>query len=257
MRVHRRRDLRPLAVVDPAATCACASPRAERDCRLAGVRSDRHIAGHFVASLGARLDELYDALRDKHGNSDLRNHADGVRLRYTRTVRAELANEVRTAIAARKDPKPAHGGFVRFVALLVHSAWRSEAGATEITNAYKLARTTLARTAPALYSEMLRTEADSKFFRSFVIVAVLVLFASLFELGTDIWTIAEAYNWDHATRLLFGAAYFGLVWAVLRLAFARFCELRLKATEMAFHGMIAVAHAPTAHDPKSTKPDDD
>jgi len=220
-----------------------------------------YIAGHFIASLGARLDVLYDARRGAHGDPDLLDHADAIRLRYTTAVRTQLSADVQTVVDARRAKTPGARTYRPFAwivnLLLLGAPWPTENKGASITNAYKLARTTLTRKAPALYAEMLRTEADSKFFRSFVVVGVFALLACLFELGSDIYQVVRNYDWLTIRPMIFGVVYVVVVLYVLRMAFARFCELRLKATEMAFQGMIALAHDAGSDEVPETKRDDD
>jgi hypothetical protein len=147
--------------------------------------------------------------------------------------------------------------------MFLSNAWKGKALEDTATrpeqpiNAYKLARLILNYRAPTLFAEVARFEADSKFFRSLAVVAAFALLACIVQLVNDLRLFALGQ--EQWVRPTWGLAYLVLMFAVLRIAFARFCELRLKATETAFQGMLVVAlparkEVPTVPMPLSTGP---
>jgi hypothetical protein len=193
-----------------------------------------YVLGHVVASLGARLDDLYDERKDFH-----RNHALSVDANQRLT---KFLESVPAATAARKANQDRFW-FGRVVGwMLLPNAWGRRGEPSELPpqppiNAYKLARIMLSNEAPAIYSEVTRLEADSKFFRSLVVVATFAVIACIVQTGFD---VAALFNTGSSTRLVWGLVYLLVVITVLQIAFARFCGLRLKSTEAAFQGMLAL-----------------
>lgn len=191
-----------------------------------------YTVGHIVASWGSRLDVLYDDQKDAHRNSDLKKCADALLKSFV--ARAKLLGN------ADDEPKqePAEPWIARAVRLFTKRAWSPGKQDTKIVNAYKLSRITLNRRAPTVFAEVVRLEADSKFFRSLVVVAVLTLPAWVALVVKDALLLRHATWWDAARPALWDAGLFVATLFTLRLAYARFCELRLKATETAFQGLV-------------------
>lgn len=96
--------------------------------------------------------------------------------------------------------------------------------AARAINTYQWARAILTLNHPAGMAEVARLEADSKFFRSLVIVLVILLAATL------------ANNW-HRTGNLFPV----LLGICAVLSYWRYTERRYKSTEQAYRYMIVLA----------------
>lgn len=205
-----------------------------------------YILGHVVASLGPNLDVLYDERKGSHRNQALRELADRRLGDFVQRVTPPDAQ------AARKVAPERRGWLAQVVVLLFRvflwRAWTEEltskaSSTTEVpVNAYKLARVILSCRAPDLYAEVIRFEADSKFFRSISVVAMAGTVVSLMQLLVDCGQFLRHHeDW---IRPAWGTIYLFFVFIVLRIAFTRFCELRLKATEAAFQGMLVVESVP-------------
>jgi hypothetical protein len=195
-----------------------------------------YVAGHFIASLGARLDQIYDKLKGSHRNPRLAHDMDGFVQRFLRGVNDLSADET---ASVRADP-PKVRWPARFVLLPFRCAWReADAQPPEQISAYKLAKTILSLQAPAALGEVTRLEADSKFFRSFVVVALFAIAVCATESGFDIKNLVQERK-DALPKVLWGAGYLVGASVTMWLAFSRFCELRLKATETAFQLVLAL-----------------
>lgn len=96
--------------------------------------------------------------------------------------------------------------------------------AARAINTYQWARATLTLNHPAGLAEVARLEADSKFFRSLVIVLVILLAATLAKDG-------------HGT----GAVFPVLLGVFAVLSYWRYTERRYKSTEQAYRFMIVLA----------------
>ena len=206
-----------------------------------------YVLGHVVASLGAQLDPLYDARKAKHRDRALATMADITARKFEKRVGWESA------------PVPVlHVGSPSRLARLIDwiflwHAWRGDTTKADDTkpagnagkrliNSYKLARLSLRARSPEIFAEMARLEADSKFFRSLVIVGAFGVVACIAQLAFDVVLLIEApATWE---RSAWGLGYLLFVFIVLRVAFARFCELRLKATEVAFQGFLIICAPP-------------
>jgi hypothetical protein len=204
-----------------------------------------YVTGHVVVSLGTHLDPLYDARRANHRNKTL------LELTTARlTTFLEEAGPTAATIRELRERPPTW--FARSVDwLFLRAAWGGKApvDSTKPTerpiNAYQHARLVLSRGTPAVFAEVERVEADSKFFRSLVVFAVFAAIACIVQLCDDVRVVDQGI-WMPSM----GIAYLGFVIVGLRIAFRRFCELRLKATEMAFQGMLVLA-PPAAQAPPS------
>lgn len=199
--------------------------------------------GHIVASAGALLDPLYDSRRGHHGNKALRIWIDGAVLDFLNVAAPNVP------LDKTVPPDSTKALIARFVDLLVWRAWRGRSDkendapkAERPINGYKLARATLSARAPGIYAEVQRHEADSKFFRSLVVVAAFTVVACVVQLGRDIFLVATSSA--APMRAVWGLGYLVFVFVVLQIAFVRFCELRLKATETALQGLMVVQTLP-------------
>jgi hypothetical protein len=207
--------------------------------------------GHIVASAGSRLDPLYDERRRHHGNRALKRWAEACAAGFLEPQHP--AAPARPAAARR--PAPMSKLVSGLVGVLVSRAWQepvegpSDTGVADHAgkaerplNAYKLARAILGLRAPVLFAEVQRHEADSKFFRSLVIVSAAALVACGAQLCHDGYVVATGR--DDLGRLVWGAGYLVFVFLVLQTSFVRYCELRLKATEAAFQGLLVLELLP-------------
>jgi hypothetical protein len=201
-----------------------------------------YTVGHIVASWGSRLDVIYDEEKKVHRNAALKDAADELL-----TTFLEAAGQV---AKKAQEPKLRRSFFAYVVARLTGGAWElpdtDEPNKDEpekdkpkptVINAYKLSRIRLSRRAPTLYREVIRLEADSKFFRSLVVVATLALPAWIALLGKDGYALRHP-SLPSVMTAIWDCVFLAATFATLRLAYARFCELRLKATETAFQGLV-------------------
>ena len=101
---------------------------------------------------------------------------------------------------------------------------RLDGDAAEAINTYQWSRAVLTLGHPAGMAEIARIEADSKFFRSLVVVLVILLAATI---GND-W---------HRT----GPVFPGLLTIFAGLSYWRYTERRYKSTEQAYRYMIVLA----------------
>jgi hypothetical protein len=207
-----------------------------------------YVLGHVIASIGAYLDPLYETRKAKQRNDALRHLVDS---RLDRFLSEESLVHAPPVDRAHEPTEPRL--FARLIdGLFLWGAWAKRpredrpARASKAINAYKLARLVLNHRAPSLFAEVARLEADSKFFRSLVVVAAFTTVASAAQLIKDV--IRYALGSATYAVPLWGLAYLAFVFVVLRVAFARYCELRLKATETAFQGMLVVTR-PTSSTP--------
>lgn len=201
-----------------------------------------YFLGHVTVSLGARLDTLYEARKEGHQNTALEERAEKELDAFLNECGA--THSMRTA-------RPSTSRFAQIASVILVGSWRVAGpvppppSSCRLMNAYKFARVSLNCQAPTVYAEVLRLEADSKFFRSLVVVATFATFTCAVQLVSNVYGLAiGAQPW---TLPAWGAAYLVFVFLVARIAFTRFCDLRLKATETAFQGLIVVrAAAPKA-----------
>jgi len=189
-----------------------------------------YLVGHVIFALGAILDELlYDPLRDGTRMRQIDRLAAGMRRSFWfvrlfgRTVFTKYDGGLRQAARLRNEQlEPANA-----------------AGAVNI---FQWCRAKLALEHREALAEVERLEADSKFFRSFcVIVLVVVLWRSA-------WLVAKLAE---AAR---GAPYAGIYWGrslglaalgllIFGFALWRYAERRGKATGQAYW-FVLVASAP-------------
>lgn len=144
-----------------------------------------YLLGHIVFLLGSYLDNVYDPVR-----------------KLVWPEKTDFAYQQADGI------KRAHLG----------------ADAARAINTYQWARATLTLNHPAGLAEVARLEADSKFFRSLVIVLVILLVATLANGGPGT-----------------GAVFPVLLGVFAVLSYWRYTERRYKSTEQAYRFMIVLA----------------
>jgi len=144
-----------------------------------------YLLGHIVFLLGSYLDNIYDPVRKRVWPKE----TDFAFQQADRLKRARLGDEAARAI-----------------------------------NTYQWARAILTLNHPTGMAEVARLEADSKFFRSLVVVLIILLVATL----TNDW---------HQT----GAVFPVLLGVFAVLSYWRYTERRYKSTEQAYRYMIVLA----------------
>jgi hypothetical protein len=204
--------------------------------------------GHIVASWGSRLDDLFERDKVRHERGELKGCAERVLEHFARRAfaivpdRGAQSNQLEPTPEPKSNPpKAVRKSFTgRVVRALTTDAWQQAKNDGKLINAYKLSRITLNLRAPNVYAEVIRLEADSKFFRSLVVVATLTLAACLIMLGGRLLSLGHP-SLDTLTPVLFSFAYLSAAFLTLRLAYSRYCELRLKAIQLAFQGLVFLA----------------
>jgi hypothetical protein len=226
-----------------------------------------YVLGHLVASMGSKLDTLYDRRKGVVRNQALMKVVDRALEMFLVQVAPSVEGTPKSPDPTKPVARQPAWWLKPINAVLVRGTWGTEPrrrqtavdeeeGVEKPINAYKLARITLQTRAPAVFTEVARQEADSKFFRSLVIVAVFALAACTIQVFHDLWLyIQHEAPWG---RPVWGGIYFVFVLLALRSSFSRFCELRLKATETAFQAMIVLDKrpAPVSNGTPSTDEDD-
>lgn len=190
-----------------------------------------YLLGHILFSLSSRLDQLYDAARGPRGKDPL---YEGVA-----RLRKKLEDRIEEALPglgkpAERGPGAAGAWWVSALSVLLVRSWREEPprDGDHAMNTFKTAMAFLQLRHPASLVEVRRLEADSKFFRSVVLVAAFL------GIGLAVQVVA---------RLGRGPVFVEAVSVVVlvllaRLSFARYCEQRKKAVELAYQlALVAVA----------------
>lgn len=181
-----------------------------------------YVLGHFIFLLGAVvLDEfVYDPMRKWTYWGQVQRLAQG------HGFSANWAQRIAASkLLFGRFPDEAVLCVSRHKARLLYRA-----NATQALNAYQWSKARLSKENPEGLAAVQRFEADSKFFRSFVVVLVVL---------TLVWLVTLHWAW---ALVSFG---FSL------LAFVRYIEQRFKATQQAYWNIIALdaaesnAFAPT------------
>lgn len=199
-----------------------------------------YVTGHVVHLLGSKLDGPIDVVREHRWMKS----GTGVRQRFGRAClnllgRALLVKEPsRAALDAVADLKLARLG--------AH-------GSRAVMNAFQWAKAVLALNKPGLLPAVQRHEADSKFFRSFLIV-LLILFG--LQLGAflrargglethEVFAPLPSARDPLAQRAWVLAGILGLAW----LSAVCYIDQRTKSIDLTFRYVIALAaEAPRAVD---------
>jgi ADP-ribose pyrophosphatase YjhB (NUDIX family) len=166
-----------------------------------------YLLGHFVFLFGAQLDKVYDALAAATRDRQVERLAAGNALSpWPVRFLARVFFKKNTGIALRH-------------AVLIKDRHLSIIGATNAVNAFQWSKSRLAMEQPIALATVQKFEADSKFFRSFVIVLVLAA--------------VVAYNSNPLLALI------GLP-AMIFAAFWRYVDQRFKAIEQAYSFVITM-----------------
>jgi len=183
-----------------------------------------YLLGHFIFLIGAwLLDKFYDSLRTPTYQKQIERLAAGQQLscapfRYA----SRLFFSKETDSAVRKAVK-------------IKEFYLDPIEATSSMNAFQWSKTRLTLAHPEALANVERFEADSKFFRSLVILCLLILLV-LYPFG---WINESIY----------------VVWItipVLFLAFWRYVDQRLKSTNHAYRFVIALEATPESKFRKRT-----
>ncbi|MCX6597809.1 MAG: hypothetical protein NTV70_15730 [Acidobacteria bacterium] len=150
-----------------------------------------YLLGHLIFLVGSYLDPVYDGLRKRLSAKEqpgglLRSTAIQESLEKNQEAYVR-ATAIRNSLLAPEDQ--------------------------QAVNSFQWARAVLVSKCPAAAADVQRLEADSKFFRSFVMVSIFTGIACLMQ-----------------ARLIEAAVAFVLVIP----CFARYCERRLKSTTQAY-----------------------
>lgn len=151
--------------------------------------------GHFVFMGGSKLDPVYDRWR-----------------RHTKPVEEESTYDAATSLRKRLTPELPCRDFSTF----------------------KWARSYVAIHSPAIRLELERLEAESKFFRSIVVLAIVLIL--------------------HFLVLEQNLTAAGALTLVCVLSFSRFCDQRWKLTELAYAGAVIVAATKTSQPESESTP---
>ncbi|MFC3550086.1 NUDIX domain-containing protein [Lysobacter cavernae] len=182
-----------------------------------------YLLGHLVFMLGSWLDELYDWARNRTLNKQIKRLANrGQLLRWP--VRALIW------LAFKHERNLAVDAATR-----IRRQSLAPLRAEESINTFKWCKTLLNVESQISLAVVQRFEADSKFFRCFVIVLLILLAMWLLHLSS-IW------HW-HRTWPAWGIV---VLLALLALALWRYMEQRHKATNYAYWSVITL----TARDGK-------
>jgi ADP-ribose pyrophosphatase YjhB (NUDIX family) len=166
-----------------------------------------YLAGHFIFLLASWLDELYDFLRRKTLNQTIKQLARTGRLR-PRFLRAL----VWLVFKREQDRAVDRVGRLRRHHL-------KPLGAQDAVNTFQWAKARLTLEKPEALAVVQRFEADSKFFRSLVVVLILISISSGWQ-----------GKWFFATIAL----------GLFPFALWRFMEQRYKATNQAYWFILAM-----------------
>jgi mannose-6-phosphate isomerase-like protein (cupin superfamily) len=171
-----------------------------------------YLLGHFIFLVGAKLDDIYDAIRSATDWQQTKRRDVGKR--PSSSLEKWLAHQ-----CFGKDPDLAIQQALAFREVSI----AKKDGKAPI-NAFQWAKARLTLQYPAALATVQRFEADSKFFRSFVVVLLLVTF----------WNCGKGH-WPYALL--------GLV--AMSFSFWRYVDQRYKATEQAYWYLITLQGSQT------------
>jgi hypothetical protein len=200
-----------------------------------------YLVGHLVFLAASHIDELvYEWIRKgkfwSRGNSnEKKTLRDRIRGLLLSEKSDRIAAEARTITQDSFSAKQAE---------IFREAYSSEAPATgtETVSPFKWAKAQIVLHNPAAITEVHRLEADSKFFRSLIVVFTFItLILALAKLG-----IVASYE---PSWLTLGACVILII-----LTFWRYANQRWKSTELAFIYLVAIKEAPSK-DTDSEPPD--
>ena len=195
-----------------------------------------YLLGHFIFLIGAKYldNDLYDPIRTATREGQIGRLAKGEKRpwRTTRWLARRLIS---------KDADPSVRQAVRIKELYLDPVHASSA-----VNAFQWAKARLTLEHAEAMATIQRFEADSKFFRSFCVVLVLVI---VWTTGNMIWTgVVEGVP-------VAGNQWFVLVMSVLFLimAFTRYVEQRDKSTNQAYWFVLAAESQKDAPPPRAPR----
>lgn len=173
-----------------------------------------YVLGHFIFLIGSMLDDwvynrIRKATRSTKGASD-----DKEPWRLTKWLARRLFGKAPNLAVDRVNP--------------IKNQFLPNVGKEPVVNAFQWAKSKLAVHCPGALTEVQRLEADSKFFRSFVVVLMVLL----------VWTTGLAANnvitwWTVA-----------VCFALLALSLWRYIERRFKATQQAYWYVLTLEYWP-------------
>ena len=213
--------------------------------------------GAFVASGAAEIDGPYDTYRSRRwpeteGNPYRR--ATSLRLAFFKAGE-KLGEPVGAPLSDPGDTasKTMHPALKAALYLLVGVKPPETARAALGTparpldqpmNTFTWAKTMLLLRAPAAFAEVQRHEAESKFFRSLILVLPIA-------------GLAAAVHWALAHQYLLAALALAAPWPLARLSFSRYAERRRKSTQWAYNYVISLQLGPPPAQAPAAKPGGD
>lgn len=210
-----------------------------------------YLLGHFIFLLGAQLDDLvYDKIREATPATQEKRIAD----------HKKPASRLSKWLAKWLFPKNADLAVERVVADKQNHPHVADDNGMPVINAFQWAKARLTIQCPTALLEVQRFEADSKFFRSLVVV--LLVLALWFSVGALLSNPASTpgvpmpvYSRLDGLLARLGDVRWGLVLLCVVLAclsFWRYIERRFKATQQAYWYVITLDYYPP---PRSEKED--
>jgi hypothetical protein len=190
-----------------------------------------YVVGHIIFSLSARLDSIYDSLEGSRVSDALYEAVTKIREKQEDAVRAATSGAQGSA-ARSLGAIPWYLSPLAFVVQARRADFGGgEAAPDHAMNALRTSLSTLQMRHPGALTEVRRLEADSKFFRS----AVLLLFCFFwFLVGRNVWLAVR-----HDVRGCIGDFVSAVIcWWFTRLSFARYCEQRKKSVERAYQLLV-------------------
>jgi 8-oxo-dGTP pyrophosphatase MutT (NUDIX family) len=174
-----------------------------------------YLLGHFIFLIGSDLDKVYDLLRKPTYQEQVKRLAEGKRLSFP------LFRYLSWVFFTKKDSDSAVTKAVQ-----IKNFYLNPIDASESINAFQWCKARLALEQPEASAAVQRFEADSKFFRSLVILCLLVFVLA----PLDLITHADKVPW--------------IAVPVLVLAFWRYIDQRMKATNQAYWYVITLEGKP-------------
>ncbi len=239
-----QRVLSPLALMVDASVL---SPfKLEHEAGWVAFFAASYLLGHLLFSASAKLDTLYDKEREDHKPA-LTLLATQVRDRYLDRAKKWLGTK--PTDPKRDRPAPRH--WVWLVGLLALCKWKwtqkppKPNETQEAINVFKTAIAILEIEHPAALVAIRRLEADSKFFRSAVLLFLLL---SLVLAGGAVGAlIAHGCGIElNASRVIIDVVSAAVCVLLLRPCYARYCEQREKAVALAYQLVVVLQAGPSA-----------
>jgi 8-oxo-dGTP pyrophosphatase MutT (NUDIX family) len=194
-----------------------------------------YLLGHFIFVLGSRLDLVYDWLRQGTRDGQIQRLAKG------KPLSSWLSRKFGRLVFGKHDRA------LRQV-IRIKEACLGPSGAAGAVNAFQWSKARLAVEKPDGLGLVHRFEADSKFFRS-LLVMLLIAIPWLWWAHQDLIGVLL----PQAPRILVGALLAIAVAGLLGLSFWRFVDLRSKSTSQAYWLILAL-EGERAGEPRSVPP---